>query len=759
MQTITKSNKMTSTDEEENEDSQSETSERMNDESSTRTSDDDSRASDQDDEADEEEQPRIGNMAKVLVPKKRGGLATSLLKDVNTITFDHACKEMRWQGAKKTGQGVKDFRDQVLTRVKPVVQIGMRKNSPFLQIIHSAARFLGDPMEEDEYNGNIIGFLGDRTSTADPLPVVLEEKWVGGWEKVTGGLDDLEIDTFYSNKENRKKCYKQGTGAEKSSVSIPHMPVVPSRYVEWLTDERRTPFELYLRLKIEFGSGENEEELAFFQPVLNFCLLACQGKCNQSFVAILDPSKDCTKWMAKRLNDTLGKKRSTRMPKQRSPLARPSVRSSRDTYEEGRRAGEADAQKSTTAPKKLKSWQKHQLMAWSGQTSKDDVAPLWDDLAELGTTDLVRARQLITKAISKAAKEFNCEISPVFLSDQIVKDILKLNLAPTQEAEFYALNEGITILEFMEKSPDEVTKLKRESKAQEESHHTRTLSEARSKNKKNTPRDPPTTIHHMKELLATYCMFLRALFTSDCQHYKTVWAVRRVLLKLTPKASKIPEETMRVLTWCIIDDSRQFFSAMIDEDDWDAADVVDMPTSLLVYHTAQLRLLLPFMPADFPDEWKPRAQRQRLEDHRSGGGGTDAEQERPGGGGYHKKPKGGAKVVVKQEPGWQSDTHPKIMAAMKTIRDTRDVLPLRQILDKGNKKFGDLPNFNTTDGRLACNRYILGRCSAPGKKCTFAHVPGTDLDDTFVNALCLVIAPGVAKLAKPPAGGAGGTQD
>ena len=184
-----------------------------------------------------------------------------------------------------------------------------------------------------------------------------------------------------------------------------------------------------------------------------------------------------------------------------------------------------------------------------------------------------------------------------------------------------------------------------------------------------------------------------------------------------------------------------------------------MPTSLLVYHTAQLWLLLPFMPADFPEEWKPRAQQRRFEEPRGGGDGIDAEHERPVGSGYHQKPKGAAKVVIKQEPGWQSDTHPKIMAAMKTIRDTRDVLPLRQILDKGNKKFGDLPNFNTTDGRLACNRYILGRCSAPGKKCTFAHVPGSELDDTFVNALCLVIAPGVEKMAKPPAGGAGGTQD
>ena len=68
---------MTSSDEEENVDSQSETSERMNDDLSNKTSDDESGASDQDDEADEDDQPRIGNMARVLVTKKRGGLATS----------------------------------------------------------------------------------------------------------------------------------------------------------------------------------------------------------------------------------------------------------------------------------------------------------------------------------------------------------------------------------------------------------------------------------------------------------------------------------------------------------------------------------------------------------------------------------------------------------------------------------------------------------------------------------------------------------
>ena len=99
------------------------------------------------------------------------------------------------------------------------------------------------------------------------------------------------------------------------------------------------------------------------------------------------------------------------------------------------------------------------------------------------------------------------------------------------------------------------------------------------------------------------------------------------------------------------------------------------------------------------------------------------------------------------------------MAAMKSIRATRDILPLRQIPEKGNKTWDDMPNFTTKEGRLACNWYILGRCSAPGKRCIFAHVPGSDLDDKFVNALCLVIAPGIEKMTKPPAGGPGGSQD
>ena len=89
------------------------------------------------------------------------------------------------------------------------------------------------------------------------------------------------------------------------------MPVVPSKYVQWITDKRRTPIELFNMISSDFTADEQDadenEGKEDFQPVLNYCIIACQGKCNQQFNAVLDQSEDCRRWMTKRLEDTLGK--------------------------------------------------------------------------------------------------------------------------------------------------------------------------------------------------------------------------------------------------------------------------------------------------------------------------------------------------------------------------------------------------------------------------------------------------------------------
>ena len=264
-------------------------------------------------------------------------------------------------------------------------------------------------------------------------------------------------------------------------------------------------------------------------------------------------------------------------------------------------------------------------------------------------------------------------------------------------------------------------------------------------------------------MLATYAMFLRALFTKDFQHYKTVWEARRTLLALTTKVSKLSEETWSILTWCIIDDARQFFSAVVDQSDFDENGRADnLPTSLLVYHTTQLRMLQPFMPHDFPDQWRATT-RQRLDSYKQPAERTG---ENKSGGGSHREKDTRGPIRIKTEPtrpganqkemSWQTDTHPKLKELMETVRSKYEHLPLRPMLDKGGKVFDDLPNHKTSSGKLACNRHILGRCSAPGKKCHFAHVPGSELSAAFVDSMCAVLRPGIMKLTLPPLPGMGG---
>ena len=88
-------------------------------------------------------------------------------------------------------------------------------------------------------------------------------------------------------------------------------------------------------------------------------------------------------------------------------------------------------------------------MACSGQTAVDGVDTVWDKLATI--TDVSWARTTIINAIKEMAKVQKVDILPIFLSDQIVKDILKVRLLPTPVTDYHSLMEGITIFKFLQK--------------------------------------------------------------------------------------------------------------------------------------------------------------------------------------------------------------------------------------------------------------------------------------------------------------------
>ena len=273
--------------------------------------------------------------------------------------------------------------------------------------------------------------------------------------------------------------------------------------------------ELNMVIEEECGKRSPGPDTESFDALSTWCLLACQGLCNVTFIGVIYASKDLQRWVKKRLDSTLGEREQTTQGRGPSKHARTrsSVNDAREMYKLGLETATKQMPKAQTAPKELKDWQLVQLMAWSGQTSIQDVEPVWEKLAE--TTDPTRARTIITKAIERVAKDQHVNLPLIFLSDQIVKDIMKLRLLPTLVADYYLLMEGIAILEFMEKTPEEVTRMKRNTENRDATTNTRTLTEAK-RNRAKAPKEPPTNMPHMKEVLTTYAMFLRALFTDDC---------------------------------------------------------------------------------------------------------------------------------------------------------------------------------------------------------------------------------------------------
>ena len=61
-------------------------------------------------EEEEEASHEKRGMGRLLASNARGYLANALRRDVNIITFAHACKGIKWQGdSKKLAAGTKDF--------------------------------------------------------------------------------------------------------------------------------------------------------------------------------------------------------------------------------------------------------------------------------------------------------------------------------------------------------------------------------------------------------------------------------------------------------------------------------------------------------------------------------------------------------------------------------------------------------------------------------------------------------------------------
>ena len=80
-------------------------------------------------------------------------------------------KELEWQTKSNT------VKEKVMLWSIPAVFGMMKKGSPYVNLLHSTAQFVGDPFNYTEHQEEYIGFVGDRIRGENPhLSVIMALK-------------------------------------------------------------------------------------------------------------------------------------------------------------------------------------------------------------------------------------------------------------------------------------------------------------------------------------------------------------------------------------------------------------------------------------------------------------------------------------------------------------------------------------------------------------------------------------------------------
>jgi hypothetical protein len=90
--------------------------------------------------------------------------------------------------------GLQDFRTNLL--IKPV--------SAFVTVLHSPMKFVVISEATQHLQGQYVGFVGDRTATKDPTPIVLLSQSTWKWETKTTSLDAAALEAHYTADPTRR---------------------------------------------------------------------------------------------------------------------------------------------------------------------------------------------------------------------------------------------------------------------------------------------------------------------------------------------------------------------------------------------------------------------------------------------------------------------------------------------------------------------------------------------------------------------------
>jgi hypothetical protein len=229
-----------------------------------------------------------------LMAQMQGGSATATvttpysgfeeaIKKLGLGTESSIAQDLKWQkevtgDAQKISQfkevvgGLQDFRTYLF----------MKPGSAFATVLHSPMKFVAISKAMQHLQGRFVGFVGDRSSTKDPISIVLPQQKLWSWETKTVSSDAVALATYYDEDPTcRGKLWTpdQANSGEWMPVKAPLLLAIPLVLFRAIREEGKPlmPHKIHgLTTTIIDSSADVAKACTDWNLILAWCILEAQ---------------------------------------------------------------------------------------------------------------------------------------------------------------------------------------------------------------------------------------------------------------------------------------------------------------------------------------------------------------------------------------------------------------------------------------------------------------------------------------------------
>ena len=441
-------------------------------------------------------------------PAPYSGLATAIARGgVGTpATIPH---ELNWQRLvdgepakinqwKDIMGSIQDFKAYLF--VKP--------GSCFATVVHSPMKFAAISSATSHLQGRVIGFVGDRTATREPSPILFPTIKTWQWVKETVHTDGPALIKHYDDDPTRIGTLWKGEGAdedEKRELHAPRLLAIPMWLLDRIRQEGRAlmPYEIARIVANHIDEVNDAAYGAAWATIVGWCFLASQGNATGesllvsfSIEAITEVEDEYLgRWLEQRLDTTLGPRPrvggitgGTTQHGPSGPIVQATLAADIGKgVALGLRAlggpmAAAQAQSPTKEGEEKTRYSDDDIaaiMGFSHVHRGDQVQPIWTTLnnGKQKNFDIFR-RQLLTRMNDWSYQRRIPIDTGVFLDVDLVKAIVKLKFNPGEGvAHLNSAAKGLSILACRARTSGEIERQKDREEALTATEKTRQLDE------------------------------------------------------------------------------------------------------------------------------------------------------------------------------------------------------------------------------------------------------------------------------------------